>query len=504
MKKTLYDIFGISPDASAETIRTAYKSLVQRHHPDKNRDDPHSEEILKAINYAYSILSNTKKRAAYDHSLDLQDDHLDAGQTKHAPVTPTPPAVPPEPPQPASTAPVRSASPPPAPEESVPRRNDDVQHAAKPSEPTPPTATTPPHTSEAPSGPTRLRIAIAVLGIALVGGLLAILLPDQGKNVEIAPLASSSLPDAAVAQSSEQDTSAATASPLQKETAPAGERGATASKVTSPVHDQPEKVAPVTDTRKIPPATAPSEKPVSPTPPVATAKASDKAAEQVKPVQPAKTLARNGATGNAAQPAKEKTVTPQAKAANSGDKPSDKPAPQPNVAPKANVLEQKQTPASAATSSTPATLPSAKTTPPPATPAPKTADAPPPPHSQQAAAEPVSKPAVSGDAATNYKEGLRHEKGEGAVQNYGEAARLYEKAAAQGVADAQYRLGRLYTLGKGVPLDNVEAYAWLSLAAASHVEEAKPIVEYLSNIMTPQQIEEAKRKAKARQGAKKR
>ncbi|MDX1252170.1 MAG: DnaJ domain-containing protein [Gammaproteobacteria bacterium] len=497
MKKTLYDIFGISPDASAESIRTAYKSLVQRHHPDKNRGDPHSEEILKAINYAYSILSNTKKRAAYDLSLGLHHNHHDAVQTRHAPVTPTPPAAPPEPPPAASPAPEQPASRPSAPEKPVPQRNDTVQNAAKPSETMPP-----PYTSEMPSGPTRVRIATAVLGIALVGGFLAFLLPGRNDNVEIAPLASNSLSGTAVVQNSTQDAPAATTTPPQKGTAPAGEQGIVSSRAISPANDHPEKIASAPDTHQTPPAAVPPEKPTTaPTPP-AVVKAPNKAAEQVQPVQPAKTLAMNANTGNAAQPAQEKIVTPQAKAANSADKSSGKPAPPfhnptaaKDVAPKTSAIEQKQTPA---------TLPSAKTPPPPTAPAPKTVDAPPPSPSHQAAAEPASKPIVSGDATAHYKEGLRHEKGESTTQDYSEAARLYQKAAAQGVADAQYRLGRLYTLGKGVPLDNVEAYAWLSLAAASHVEAAKPIVEYLGNIMTPQQIEEAKRKAKARQASKKR
>ncbi|MBI2780082.1 MAG: DnaJ domain-containing protein [Gammaproteobacteria bacterium] len=69
MKKTLYDIFEVSPDANPEAIRNAYKSLVQRHHPDKNQGDPHAEEVLKAINFAYGVLSDPMKRLAYDASL---------------------------------------------------------------------------------------------------------------------------------------------------------------------------------------------------------------------------------------------------------------------------------------------------------------------------------------------------------------------------------------------------------------------------------------------------
>lgn len=69
MAKTFYDIFEVDTSATPDEIRAAYKRMVQRHHPDKNRGHSSSEELLKAINYAYSVLSDARKRASYDSKL---------------------------------------------------------------------------------------------------------------------------------------------------------------------------------------------------------------------------------------------------------------------------------------------------------------------------------------------------------------------------------------------------------------------------------------------------
>ena len=64
--KTLYDVLQVSRHADPETIKAAYKSLVQRYHPDRNPDNPDAEKILKEINHAYEVLSDPVKRAGYD------------------------------------------------------------------------------------------------------------------------------------------------------------------------------------------------------------------------------------------------------------------------------------------------------------------------------------------------------------------------------------------------------------------------------------------------------
>jgi curved DNA-binding protein len=60
-----YEALGVSPDASAEDIRRAYRSLARRYHPDVNKD-PGAEDRFKEISEAYDVLRDPEKRAQYD------------------------------------------------------------------------------------------------------------------------------------------------------------------------------------------------------------------------------------------------------------------------------------------------------------------------------------------------------------------------------------------------------------------------------------------------------
>lgn len=67
---TLYDILGLSRDASPDEIRAAYRALAKQYHPDlvrqADRETQHlAEERLKAINEAYTTLSDPVSRARY-------------------------------------------------------------------------------------------------------------------------------------------------------------------------------------------------------------------------------------------------------------------------------------------------------------------------------------------------------------------------------------------------------------------------------------------------------
>ncbi len=76
--------------------------------------------------------------------------------------------------------------------------------------------------------------------------------------------------------------------------------------------------------------------------------------------------------------------------------------------------------------------------------------------------------------------------------------RLLE-AANEGQGDAQLVLGGLYTKGSPAPLDHLEAYKWLSLAATSEDDEtrlsASEALPELAGQMTPDQITEARRRS---------
>ena len=62
----LYKRLGIEKDATQEEIKTAYKKLAKKYHPDLNKDSNGAIEIMKQINEAYDILSNEEKRKEYD------------------------------------------------------------------------------------------------------------------------------------------------------------------------------------------------------------------------------------------------------------------------------------------------------------------------------------------------------------------------------------------------------------------------------------------------------
>ena len=64
-----YEILEVSPKASTEVVRAAYKSLMQRFHPDKNSTDVAMAERASRVVQAYEILSDPVKRAEYDLEL---------------------------------------------------------------------------------------------------------------------------------------------------------------------------------------------------------------------------------------------------------------------------------------------------------------------------------------------------------------------------------------------------------------------------------------------------
>jgi molecular chaperone DnaJ len=66
--ENLYNILGVSPTASLDEIKKAYRSLAMLHHPDRNAH-PGAENRFNAIKMAYELLSDPKKRDEYDHSI---------------------------------------------------------------------------------------------------------------------------------------------------------------------------------------------------------------------------------------------------------------------------------------------------------------------------------------------------------------------------------------------------------------------------------------------------
>jgi len=70
-EKDYYTILGISPDASKEEIRRAYRHLVLQCHPDKNPEIPSGR--FNEVTEAYKILSNDQKKSKYDYTLRMSE-----------------------------------------------------------------------------------------------------------------------------------------------------------------------------------------------------------------------------------------------------------------------------------------------------------------------------------------------------------------------------------------------------------------------------------------------
>ena len=64
-KRDYYEVLGVSRDASENDLKSAFRNLARKYHPDVS-DAPDAEEKFKEINEAYGVLSDADKRAAYD------------------------------------------------------------------------------------------------------------------------------------------------------------------------------------------------------------------------------------------------------------------------------------------------------------------------------------------------------------------------------------------------------------------------------------------------------
>lgn len=67
-----YRILGVKATASQAEIKSAYRKLARKHHPDVNRDSKTAAEQFSLISKAYTILSDRQERAYYDDQLNTQ------------------------------------------------------------------------------------------------------------------------------------------------------------------------------------------------------------------------------------------------------------------------------------------------------------------------------------------------------------------------------------------------------------------------------------------------
>ena len=65
-KRCYYEVLEVERGANDADVKTAFRKLAMKWHPDRNPGDASSEQRFKEINEAYEILKDAYKRAAYD------------------------------------------------------------------------------------------------------------------------------------------------------------------------------------------------------------------------------------------------------------------------------------------------------------------------------------------------------------------------------------------------------------------------------------------------------
>jgi molecular chaperone DnaJ len=65
-KACYYETLGVSRTSDGKTLKSAYRKLAMKYHPDRNPENAEAEKQFKVVSEAYSVLSDEQKRAAYD------------------------------------------------------------------------------------------------------------------------------------------------------------------------------------------------------------------------------------------------------------------------------------------------------------------------------------------------------------------------------------------------------------------------------------------------------
>ncbi|HRP78059.1 MAG TPA: DnaJ C-terminal domain-containing protein [Aquamicrobium sp.] len=61
-----YDVLGVAKNASHKDIKSAFRKLAKKYHPDQNPDDPKAKDLFAEVNQAYEIVGDEEKRGQFD------------------------------------------------------------------------------------------------------------------------------------------------------------------------------------------------------------------------------------------------------------------------------------------------------------------------------------------------------------------------------------------------------------------------------------------------------
>jgi hypothetical protein len=111
--RTHYDNLKVSRDAPAEVIRSAYKALANKYHPDRNHGSERALRAMQAINTSFEVLNDPVKRKAHDEWIDRKTGH--SASAPNTATRPAPQQEPFRPSPPPQQEPTHTYTPPPNP-----------------------------------------------------------------------------------------------------------------------------------------------------------------------------------------------------------------------------------------------------------------------------------------------------------------------------------------------------------------------------------------------------